>query len=685
MAIDTYDLDPDVIAISRKNAREQIPTNKSSMSGKNPQLQAEEEYNYDTDPDVLALSSKKVVTPEEKEKSKGGFLPSWLKGGGEAALHTIASGISIPASAVAGIYGTLTSGKFGTQEGIRAGEAVAKRVQEKMQSAGTQPTTEEGKSILEGLQSAFEASKAPPIFPEGLGLRGERELAGIAGQGAKAQLQAQFGGLKPKISIERAPSGLQSGGAMATSNPAIIKGNIDSALAEASPELQAYIQSHPPENINLPALETRVLEEKHGINLTVGQRTGDTNRYAQEHNRRGETEKLTNYFKDQPVQIGNAFEKSKLHNAPDIPSTADASELGQHEINGLAETDSKRLANIDNAYKNFRDVYVQSKKDAGLPVEHDFPVNGKEFLNNTNKALINESLQFDVPESISKLLNVIKENNGKMNYQEFLNLDKRLSAKQREGLGSERAAAGVIRKQLNNIELADEASALNPLYQNAKGLAKERFDVIENNPAYASAIDAFEDAKSSKNGVSLMADKFHKKFVSSGSPESIRRLKEELPQDHIAHQAMTFAELEKVKNAATNALTTRVKTDSFADFLRNNASNLKESLSPEAFKDVMEIGLLNSKMAKPDAGVFNYSNSYSSLIADLAKQGVLGAVEMKLAGATGGASIPVVGFGKQLMQKHNKDSFATEAINPKNGLTKSNATDIGTIQVKGQP
>ena len=327
MAIDTYDLDPDVIAISRKNAREQIPTNKSSMSGKNPQLQAEEEYNYDTDPDVLALSSKKVVTPEEKEKLKGGFLPSWLKGGGEAALHTIASGISIPASILAGIYGSLTSGKFGTQEGIRAGEAVAKRVQEKMQSAGTQPTTEEGKSILEGLQSAFEASKAPPIFPEGLGLRGERALAGIAGQGAKAQLQAQFGGLKPKISIERAPSGLQSGGAMAASNPVIAKANIDSALAEASPQLQEHVKDQPPENVNLHALETRALEEKHGINLIKSQRLDDTAGYASAWNKRGTVKELGEHFGEQPVELSNAFEKSKLRHAPNIPSTADASEF----------------------------------------------------------------------------------------------------------------------------------------------------------------------------------------------------------------------------------------------------------------------------------------------------------------------------------------------------------------------
>ena len=114
----------------------------------------------------------------------------------------------------------------------------------------------------------------------------------------------------------------------------------------------------------------------------------------------------------------------------------------------------------------------------------------------------------------------------------------------------------------------------------------------------------------------------------------------------------------------------RIKSDQFADFLRNNKSVLREALPPQAMQDVMEIGLLNSKIGKPEAGAFNYSNSYTSLIGDLAKQGLLAAGEAKLAGATGGVSIPVVGLGKQFVEKFNKDAFANSQRNPYGGLTK---------------
>ena len=662
MAIDTYDLDPDVIAISRKNAREQIPTNKSSMSGKNPQLQAEEEYNYDTDPDVLALSSKKVVTPEEKEKLKGGFLPSWLKGGGEAALHTIASGISIPASILAGIYGSLTSGKFGTQEGIRAGEAVAKRVQEKMQSAGTQPTTEEGKSILEGLQSAFEASKAPPIFPEGLGLRGERALAGIAGQGAKAQLQAQFGGLKPKISIERAPSGLQSGGAMAASNPVIAKANIDSALAEASPQLQEHVKDQPPENVNLHALETRALEEKHGINLIKSQRLDDTAGYASAWNKRGTVKELGEHFGEQPVELSNAFEKSKLRHAPNIPSTADASELGQHEINALAEKDKIRNDAIKQAYRDLTDA------NGG-----NFPIDIGKVKENINTEL---SRNVKSRYLSSELKGDLEDFYKNPTFENFEFIRSNLADEMRTASnGKARQAAYIARSELEKMPVFGEeggspqAQQLKQLADKARSLYAERQRVIESNPAYKAAVkeaSSLEDV--SQQGESLNAAKFHNKFVSSATPEAIRRMKSEIPADHIANEAMAFAELERAKNSIANPNATRIKADTFANFMRKNAPVLKEALPPEAMKDVLEIGLLSSKMAKPEAGVFNYSNSYSALISDLVKQGMSSGIEGKLAAATKGASIVPVGIAKKVMQKVNEGQYTKEELHPLSGI-----------------
>jgi hypothetical protein len=641
---------------------------KSAMYGKNPELQPDAEYSYETDPDITSISNRKV-TPAEKPEP-GGFLPSWLKGAGEAALHSIAGIASAPVSAAAGIYGTLASGKYGTQEGIQAGNALAAKVQQAMLNAGTQPTTEEGKNYLENLQSAFEASKIPPVAPELGGLTAERQMAFKSGINAKQQLNSQFANIKaPKIKIETVP-GLRSAGAAATETPQMIKGNIDAALANASPELQAHINVQEPTNVNVPALETRVLEEKHGVDLLKSQRTNNLSDYVQSWNQR-EANGLSSDFAQQPKQLSQAFEQSKQRHAPRIHSDADASELGQHEINGLVEKDKSRLQNIQNKYSNLKNAYNEIKKNLGLEESNDLPLDGKLFVENSKKTLNSEMFTEDARKSIDELLNKIDDKNGVMTFQEFTTLDKRLSELSKFGKGSEKEAARLTREHLNNMELTEDAAPLYPLLKDAKATAKERFDVIDSNPAYAKAIGEGKDLEGgTSQGESLNAGKFHRQYVSTATPEAIRRLKAELPEDHIAHEAIIYGELDRAKKAIINANESRVKSDQFGDFLRNNKPILKEALSPGAMQDVTEIGFLNSKIGKPDAGTFSHSNTYSAMLGDLAKNGLLTLGETALSAKTGGLSAYPVSMAKKLKEKFDKNSFANEQRNKLGGLIK---------------
>jgi hypothetical protein len=147
-------------------------------------------------------------------------------------------------------------------------------------------------------------------------------------------------------------------------------------------------------------------------------------------------------------------------------------------------------------------------------------------------------------------------------------------------------------------------------------------------------------------------------------------MKSEIPTDDIAQQAITFAELERAKSAAVNASERNLTPEQFSKFLKSNKAGLRESLPPQAMQDVIELGLLTSKIGMPKAGTFNYSNTFSSQLADMAKQGLLTAAEAKLASSTLGASIPAIGLTRQFMQKLNKEGFAKQATNPVGGLTK---------------
>ena len=487
---------------------------------------------------------------------------------------------------------------------------------------------------------------------------------GGAVQDVRAQMAQQFAAKQAQPTGQPTPQGMQSGGAMAAVPETVLRANIDSALASVSPELQAQIKNVNPQKVNIPALETRGLEEKHGVNLSVGQRVGDTQRYAQEWNARAETQKLGQHFDEQPSQISNAFETAKQKHAPDISSTADASELGQLQINALASKDVLRQQAISKAYKSLEDA------NGG-----QFPIDTGKLKQNIDAELLQKYKSRYLSEGISGDLKQFLDN---PTFEGFEALRTNLADEMRSAKdGKTRQAAYIVREQLEKLPIFGEeggspqAVQLKGLADNARKLYAERQKIIANNPAYKAAVkeaSSVDDVVS--QGESLNAAKFHDKYVAKATPEAIRRLKSEIDPSDVANQAITFSELSRAKNAAVNASERNLTPEQFARFYKNNKSVLKESLPPEAMQDVTELGLLTSKIGMPKTGTFNYSNTYSSMLGDLAKQGLLSLGEAKLAAATYGASVPTLGLAKQFVQKFNKEGFANEATNPFGGLTK---------------
>lgn len=466
-------------------------------------------------------------------------------------------------------------------------------------------------------------------------------------------------------------------GAAGVEPPAMRQANIEAALVDASPDTNRFVLSQDQANINLPALQVKALEDKHGIQLTLGQRTGDTGRYAKEWNARGgEGNPLGDAFKDQPVQIASAIDRARINRAPDI-NDVESSALGQVQINGLAAKDQLRREAISAAYKDLTDQ------------------NGGTFPIDTGKLKENIASSLDADNAVpyfegSKLEKAVERFYQDPSFQRFEALRTQAAKILRSNAdGNEKMAAWIVRNELEKMPVFGEGTGtpqaikLKGLADKARSLVVERSEVIKNNPAYRAAINEAEDAKSaSAQGESLRADKFHQKFVAGAGPEAVRRLKAELLPDDPAHQALIAAEFERAKNKLVKAGENRVQSQMFADFLQKNGPLLRETMGPEAFNDLFEIGILSGKIAKPEAGVFNYSNSYSALAADLAKQGLLQAGEAKLAMSTGGASIPVAGGARALAERMSKNKFASETLNPLGGLT---LRDIGKVNPNAPP
>lgn len=568
-----------------------------------------------------------------------------------------------------------TLGAFGVGQGTESPaykQELLRSTMEAFAKNGIQPTAEAiaAKTGLplpdvQNMLNTAMVGIAPTVGKYGVkGVNLAREVAGDV----RSQMQQQLAAKQAQPTVQ-ALSGMQSAGAAAAMPENVLRGNIDAALAQASPELQAHIASKNPRAVNLPALETRSLEEKHGINLTRGQRTGDTSLYSQEWNKRGETSTLGEHFNEQPKQFKAAFENAIRKNAPDI-AELDPSALGQVQINALAAKDQIRRNAISEAYKALEDA------NGG-----QFPIDISKLkanIDNELKSKLKYNAYEDKLGTIKKDIDSLIEK-GSMTFSDFENLRTNLADELRSnGNGTARQAAYIVRDQLENLPIFGEgtgspqAMQLKALADNARSLNKERMDVIRSNPAYKAAVkeaSTLEDAAA--QGESLNAEKFHDKFVTKGNPESIRRMKAELADDPQALQAMTAGELRNAMRKAglaTDIPDLNPKT--LANYINDNKGRLQEALGPQGMQDLLELTALSSKVGMPKTGTFNYSNSFSSMLSDFAKQGIESATEAKLAALTKGASIPAVSLGKAWMGKLNKEGFAREAVNPYGGLTK---------------
>ena len=469
--------------------------------------------------------------------------------------------------------------------------------------------------------------------------------------------------INPKI-VSTTESGAPNvGAALATK-----QSSVNALLPELSESTQNFVKSQPIENLNLPALETKALEEKHGIRLSKGQRTEDIGRYAEEWNHRADDPKTQDLFANQAEQFKDALNAIKEKHTRNMGDAA-GEDFGQKIMDAFASNDAAHVKAIEKAYGDLKQRHNEMLAEKGFPSEKGMPLDTDSFVNMAKNNLHDEFLMGDAEKSgLMADLERIQKNG--LTLPEFIAFDKRLSRLQRGADKEAGAAAGQIRNAFDQIPLKEGMEELMPLYKNAKALAKQRFDKLDEIPGYKFSVEARPNPEEiGKDIGSTGANKFYDKFINNLSTGDLKRVKIELANNPTAIEAIKGAELEKiVKKAGFTGDMGKFTPKQLNDYLINNSANLSEKLGPEALNDLMEINVLGAKVAKPDAGVFNHSNSLSGLFGDLAKQGIQLKAEGALAGATHGASILPVQILKSGAAFLNKNKFIDETIHPHSGL-----------------
>jgi hypothetical protein len=581
-----------------------------------------------------------------------------IVGAGEAGLTALSGSVAAPVSALGGIVGTMTSGKYGTQQGIQAGQDMARRLQE----GGTyQPRTAQGQQYVQDLQRAFEASKLPPVgVPEVMGFA---PLAGPASQqaqqavGQAAQASKQIpsaigkqlgvGELEIQKQFE-AKRGLQSAGAAATTDQAAI----NAILAKVSPELQNEIRSTQINQLNMPALERHVEADTLPVpvRLTRGQATQDINLLSDEMNMRGKNPDLANRFNEQNGKLIENMNAIRDKAAPDVYGT-NYIENAETVINAYKALDDTRTADISAKYKALRDA-----------ASGDFPIDGKQFATNAEK-MLGKDLKTDfLPPAIAKQLERYK-NGETMTFENFeamrTNLAAEMRKAERSGDGNAKTASSIVRTALEELPLSGEAEALKPLANEARSAAKARFDMLKKDPAYDAAVN---DA---------VPDKFIAKYIIGGNKRDLEALTAQLGKGSEGHQAVSAAVVNYLKDKAgvinDNG---NFSQAGYNKALKQLDPRLLELVDGETAQQLRALGnVARYTQAQPRGSYVNQSNTFVAGAKEMAKGGL-----EKAANVAGFGVVPIGTMTREALANRAAAKQTKESLKPGAGTKLS---DLG--------
>lgn len=584
----------------------------------------------------------------QKAKSK---IAENVIGAGEAAAQAISGGLAYPASAVGGVVGALTSGKYGTPEGVQAGQDVARRIQQEMTY---QPRTQAGQDISAGLGKVMEATKLPPVgVPE---LAGMAPLAQPAAQQAVSRVQqipgqyrAAMAELTPAQQMQQqfqAKGGMRSGGAAATTTAA----ELEAAIAKASPELASELRKLKPEQVNMEAVNRQLEADSLPVRVPLfrGQATQDVNLLSEEKNLRGKHQELATGLNEQNNALKENFSAIRDKAAPDVFGTNHI-ENAETLIGSYKALDEARTKDINAKYKALRDA-------AG----GDFPINGKAFADNAFAALSKELKSDFVPAPIEKQLHKFASGE-KMTYEQFeamrTNLAAEMRKAERSGDGNAKAAASIVRQALEDLPLEGNAVKLKPLADEARNAAKARFDMLKRDPAYDAAVN------------DVAPDKFINKYVINGNKRDIETLVNQLGGGSEGHQAVSAAVINWLQDKS-------ISSGNFSQAAYNRAlkqiePKLNYLVDPETANNLRTLGRVGYYVqAEPAGSYINKSNTFVAGAKELAATGLEKGANYTL----GVGMVPVGSMVRESLQKRAAKKKIEQIMKPGAGTKLS---DVG--------
>ena len=428
-------------------------------------------------------------------------------------------------------------------------------------------------------------------------------------------------------------------------------------MATMSPELRAAVSAEAQKAggaVNPDTLRRHVEADSLPvrIRLTEGQASQDPTVLSNEVNSRGANPEIAARYNQQNEQLKENLQALRDRAGPDVYS-ANPVEHGDSLIEAYQEKDKAARAAIDQAYEAARKALP-----ANTPV-----LDAKKLLDNVNASLEDRWATESAPADIMKRLNTIAEGNGVITAGQFEGLRTRLADLSRSSDGNTRYAAHLIRGAVEDADLLPGTEDFKKPFDQARALARERFQMMEADPAYNAAVNE-----------TVPADRFAKRFVIDAPRDDVAAMRANLADNPTAQQTMGVTVLDHLRRAAG------IDDQGNGNFGQARFNNALQALSPKMRSlvdpktaDQLETlgNVARYTQAQPRGSFVNNSNTFVAQAAAHAANVLEGAANMK-------AGLPVGTMIRKTLANRAQARATQEALKPGAGLGRLSDLPRGT-------
>lgn len=386
------------------------------------------------------------------------------------------------------------------------------------------------------------------------------------------------------------------------------------------------------------------------VRLTEGWATQDPTIISQEMNTRGSSKVMVEHLNDTNKRLAQNIQVLRDEVGPNVFST-NAVEHGDTLISAYKSKAAAADAIIDAKYKALRDASVGGQ----------FPVDAKALLDNASQKLHQDLLFDHAPKAVMSTLERLASKDS-MTFENFESLRTNLARIQRSltADGNEKAAAAVIRGEMENLPLSPWAQSLKPLADDARTAARAQFRALEADPAYKAAVN---DA--------VAPDRFVNRFVINAPRDEVALMRQNLAGNDAATQTMGVAALDHLRDAArlNPNYEGNFAAAGFNKGLQSLSPKLQSLLPPQTIEQLDKLGnVARYTTAQPKGSFVNNSNTAVAQAADYGAKVAEHAVNAKAGG------LPVGTLGRKAIESMTRNRAARQSIAPGAGLGRLQST-----------